>query len=156
MLISGGRLKMQMKRLWVITLTGLLLVSLGACESRVVSRGNLPNPDLVAEISEGGISKQEVAEILGSPSSVNIFGQHTWYYISERTEKLAFFAPEIKERQVLIIKFDKKDIMESIEHLDLKDGRQLAHVERATQTFGKELTVIGQILGNFRRIKKKK
>jgi len=147
---------MQIKKLWVNIILGAALMGLGACEARIESRGNFPDPDLVADISGGGISKQEVVEILGSPSSINIFGQHTWYYISERTEKFAFFAPEIKERQVLVIKFDKKNFMESIEHLDLNDGRQLAHVERVTQTFGQELTVIGQILGNFKRFKQKK
>ena len=147
---------MQMKSFLAISIIGLFLVILSACGAQVTSRGNLPDPVLVAEISEGGISKQEVAEILGSPSSVNIFGQDTWYYISERSEKFAFFAPEIQERQVLIIKFNKKDLMDSIEHLDLNDGRQIAHVERITQTFGQELTVIGQILANFNRFNKKR
>ena len=68
----------------------------------------------------------------------------------------ASFAPEVKERHVLIIKFDNKGAMQSLEHKDVTDGRQLAHVERLTPTFGQELTVIGQILGNFRRFKKNK
>ena len=42
--------------------------------------------------------------------------------------------------------------MQSIKHMDLNDGRQLAHVERKTPTFGQELTVIGQILGNFQNV----
>ena len=134
----------------------LLLFSIGACESRVSTRGNLPDPGLVAEVSEGGISKQEIAEILGSPSSVNVFGQETWYYISERVESLAFFQPEVKERQILIIKFNKDGIMQAIKHMDLNDGRQLDHVERKTPTFGQELTVIGQILGNFQKFNRKK
>jgi outer membrane protein assembly factor BamE (lipoprotein component of BamABCDE complex) len=55
------------------------------------------------------------------------------------------------ERQVLIVKFDKSANLKSLEVLDAKAGRRLAHVERVTPTFGQELTVIGQILGNFRR-----
>ena len=134
----------------------LLIFLIGACGTRVSNRGNLPDPSLVAEISEGGISKQEIAEILGSPSSVNVFGQETWYYISERVESIAFFEPEIKERQILIIKFNKDGTMQAIKHMDLNDGRQLAHVERKTPTFGQELTVIDQILGNFQRFNRKK
>ena len=134
----------------------LLLFSIGACGTRVSNRGNLPDPSLVAEISEGGLSNQEIAEILGSPSSVNLFGQETWYYISERVESIAFFEPEVKERQILIIKFGKDGAMQAIKHMDLNDGRQLAHVERKTPTFGQELTVIGQILGNFQRFNRKK
>ena len=116
-------------------LLGVLLVTLGACGVRVESRGNLLDPELVANIADGGISKAEISEILGSPSSVNTFGKETWYYIGERTETFAFFAPEVKERQVLIIKFDDKGAMQSLRHKDLTDGRQLAHVERLTPTF---------------------
>lgn len=128
-----------------------LALSLGACSARVANRGNEPDPALIADIASGGISKQEILEILGSPSSVNTFGQDTWYYISEITETLAFFEPEVKKRQVLIVKFDDGGKMQALEHLDLKDGRRLAHIERVTPTFGQELTVIGQIIGNFRR-----
>ena len=145
--------------MWITKVTaalllGILLVTLGACGVRVESRGNLLDPELVANIADGGISKAEISEILGSPSSVNTFGKETWYYIGERTETFAFFAPEVKERQVLIIKFDDKGAMQSLRHKDLTDGRQLAHVERLTPTFGQELTVIGQIIGNFQRFKK--
>ena len=145
-----------MNKLTIVFFLSALVGTLGGCEAHIASRGNLPDPVLVTEVSTGGISKQKVSEILGSPSSINIFGQHTWFYISERTETFAFFAPEVKERQVLVIKFDDKGMMKSIKHLNLKDGRQLAHVKRVTQTFGKELTVVGQILGNFKRFSKAK
>ena len=145
---------MWITRVTAALLLGVLLVTLGACGVRVESRGNLLDPELVANIANGGISKAEISEILGSPSSVNTFGKETWYYIGERTETFAFFAPEVKERQVLIIKFDDKGAMQSLRHKDLTDGRQLAHVERLTPTFGQELTVIGQIIGNFQRFKK--
>ena len=145
---------MQIIKVTTVLLLGVLSVTLGACGVRVESRGNLLDPELVADIANGGISKQEMLEILGSPSSVNSFGKETWYYIGERTETLAFFAPQVKERQVLIIKFDDKGTVQSLKHKDLTDGRQLAHVERLTPTFGQELTVIGQIIGNFQRFKK--
>ena len=99
----------------------------------------------------GNIGREEIAEILGSPSSINTFGPETWYYISERTETFAFFAPEVKERQILVARFDKKGALDKLEVLDLTNGRQIAHVERVTPTFGEKLTVLGQIIGNFQR-----
>ena len=147
---------MRITKVMGALLLGLLTATLGACGARVESRGNLLDPELVADISNARISKQEILEILGSPSSANTFGKDTWYYISERTETVAFFAPEVKERQVLIINFDEKGTMQSLEYKDLTDGRQLALVERVTPTFGQELTVIQQILGNFQRFNKNK
>ena len=147
---------MRFRKLTKCIMVACLALSVGACSARVANRGNQPDPALIADIASGGISKQEIREILGSPSSANTFGQETWYYISEITETLAFFEPEVKERQVLIIKFDDEGKMQALEHLDLKDGRRLAHIERVTPTFGQELTVVGQIIGNFRRFTGKK
>ncbi len=147
---------MRTSRVSALVLLAFALASLTACGKRVSSRGNLPDPVRVAEIKPGNISKQEIAEILGSPSSVNTFGQETWYYISEQTETVAFFEPKVKARQVLVVKFDKKGSLQALEHLDLKAGRRLAHVERITPTFGQELTVIGQIIGNFQKFNRNK
>ncbi len=77
------------------------------CSPRIDSRGNLPDPDKLAEIKPGKHSRDDVAEILGSPSSIGVFDQETWYYISKRTEAVAFFEPEVAERQVIIVHFNK-------------------------------------------------
>ena len=145
---------MRTYKLIAIFLLAAALVS--GCGNVVALHGNQPDPERVSELNTGGFTKQEISEILGSPSSTNTFGDETWYYISERTETIAFLAPEIKERQVLIIKFDKKGAVQEIEHLDLKNGRQIAHVARITPTFGEKLTVLGQVIGNFQRFGKKK
>ena len=114
-------------------------------------RGNLPDPERVSELKPGEVSKDDVLDALGSPSSINTFGNETWYYISERTETVAFLKPEVLERQILVVEFNKKGRMAQIITLGLNAGRELVHVERITPTFGEELTVLDQILGNFRR-----
>ena len=75
---------------------------------RIDIRGNLPDPDLLAELEIGALSKQQVEEMFGSPSSVSTFGSENWYYISERTETTAFYAPEVVDRKVVVISFDDK------------------------------------------------
>ncbi len=127
-------------------------VSLSACGiSRITVRGNLPDPERVSELKPGEVSKDDVLDSLGSPSSVNTFGNETWYYIGERTETVAFLAPKVLERQVLIVEFNKKGRMAQMVSLGLNAAREITHVERITPTFGEELTWIDQILGNFRR-----
>lgn len=133
----------------VIVLVGL---SVSACGlSRVVTRGNLPDPGRVAELKPGKATKDQILDSLGSPSSINSFGKETWYYISERTETVAFFRPEVLNRQVLVVEFDKTGKMTQIVSLGLDAGREVAHIKRVTPTFGQELTVLDQLLGNFRR-----
>ena len=140
------------RRIGVAVIIGSIGLSLASCSvSRIVTRGNLPDPERVAELEPGSVSKDVVLSALGSPSSINTFGKETWYYISEKTETVAFLAPKVLERNILIVEFNAKGKMAQIVSLGLDAGREVAHVERVTPTFGEELTVLDQLLGNFRR-----
>lgn len=131
-----------------------LALAVVACSPRIDSRGNLPDPDRLAEIKPGKHSRNDVAEILGSPSSIGVFDQETWYYISKRTEAVAFFKPEVAERQVVIVHFDKKGVVTGVETLGLKQSHAVEPVDRKTPTAGAELTIMQQLLGNMGRFNK--
>jgi outer membrane protein assembly factor BamE (lipoprotein component of BamABCDE complex) len=56
------------------------------------------------------------------------------------------------DQQVVAISFDKQsEKVKDIKRYGLKDGKQVAFVERETPTRGKELTVLEQLFGNFGR-----
>ena len=135
-------------RVGALALAAALLT---ACEARVDVRGHLPDPDLLQDLEVGHITKNEVADLLGTPSSISPFASDTWYYISERTKTVAFFEPEIKERKVLVIKFDGKGVARDVKTYGLEDARKIELVERTTPTAGKELTILKQLFGNIGR-----
>ncbi len=128
-----------------------VVLALAACESRIDTRGNQLDLERVAEVKPGQITKDEVVEILGSPSNVTTFGDEAWYYISERTETFAFLESKVAERQIVVLRFDKQGLLTEIKMLGEKDGKRIEHVERTTPTHGNELTVLDQIIGNFQR-----
>jgi outer membrane protein assembly factor BamE (lipoprotein component of BamABCDE complex) len=132
----------------------VLALSLSACESRKGTRGNLLDPERVVEIRPGEQSRAEVAKILGSPSSVTPFTSDTWYYISQRVETFAFFAPEVMERQIVVVSFDKKGKVSKIDNLGLENGQAINPVARTTPTHGNKMTVLEQLVGNLGRFKK--
>ena len=139
-----------------LILVATLVVTLGsaACSARVDTRGNLPDPDVAAQITPGEHNRNAVIDLLGSPSTTAVFEEEVWYYISQRTETLAFLAPKVVERQVLIVRFDRRGIVTAVEALGLDDARTIEHVERTTPTAGNELTFIDQLVGNFGRFNK--
>jgi len=139
-----------------LLLAACLTAALGACAPRIDVRGNVPDPERLSEIVPGEFSRNEVAEILGSPSSIAAFDEETWYYVSQRTETLAFFAPEIKERKVLILHFDTQGILADIEQLSAEDGRPIVPIERKTPTAGNEFKLLDQLFGNLGRFNSKK
>jgi len=131
----------------------LLALSLSACESRKYNRGNLLDPERVEDIRSGELNRDEVVEILGSPSSITPFGSDTWYYISQRTESYAFFTPKVLERQIVVVSFDKKGKVTKVDTVGLEQGREIIPVARKTPTHGNKLTVLEQLIGNLGRFK---
>src|SRR5262245_21785006 len=85
---------------------GLALLSLGAaflsgCTPTYDTRGNLPDPDAVLQIQPGVDDRRQVAELLGSPSTIATFNSRTWYYISKKTKTVSFLDPEVLDQEVL-------------------------------------------------------
>src|SRR5258708_35709902 len=88
-----------------------------SCAPAVDQRGNLPNPDKLAEIHTGSTTKDEVAKILGTPSSVSVFNNDkSWYYISRRTSQTAFFDPNLLDQQVCIANCDGQVVVKQDDH----------------------------------------
>lgn len=129
----------------------LLAATMAACQSQTDMRGNLPDPGALAEIKPGVHTRADVTRLLGAPSTVATFGKETWYYIGGRVKSVAFFKPEILERHVFTVKFDKSGRVANVKKLDDAKGRKILLVKRETPTKGKDLTVLQQLLGNIGR-----
>jgi outer membrane protein assembly factor BamE (lipoprotein component of BamABCDE complex) len=132
----------------------LAAVILGACAANVDQRGNLPEAEKLAQIRPGSTTRDQVAKILGTPSSTGIFDDKRWYYISRKTSQVAFFDPDVLDQQVYIVNFDGKGVVRAVEHKNLADGREIEPAPGATPAPGRELTLVEQVLGNIGRFNK--
>jgi outer membrane protein assembly factor BamE (lipoprotein component of BamABCDE complex) len=126
-------------------------LGLSACSGVVDTRGNLPDPETVLEVQPGVHDRDQVATILGSPSTVGTFEDDTWYYISKRTEQFAFLEPEVIDQQVLMVKFGDDGLVNDMQIYGVEDGQIIEPVERTTPTSGRELTILQQLFGNLGR-----
>ncbi|HXP73906.1 MAG TPA: outer membrane protein assembly factor BamE [Stellaceae bacterium] len=136
-------------RLALVLGAAILVAPLGACSPTVNTRGNLPSPDLLAQIKPGVTDKASVTQLLGSPSSVASFDDTTWYYISQKSEELAFFKPEVRDPEVVAVIFDKDGTVKDVQKRSSKTPRSIEPVARTTPAPGKELSFIEQLIGNF-------
>lgn len=132
---------------------GLLLtcaaLALSACGNTVQVRGNTPDPEDVAEIQPGIHSRQDIIDLLGSPSTVSTFEDRKWYYIGQKTHQVAFMKPEVIDRNVLVILFDESGVVQATEHYDMADAQDVDPVERETPSEGRDLTFLQQLFGNI-------
>ena len=124
---------------------------LAACGSAVQVRGNIPEPEDVAVIEPGVHSRQDVVDLLGSPSTISTFQDRKWYYIGQKTQEMAFSKPEVVDRQVLVVIFDEAGYVDQTTSYTLADARSVSPVERITPTEGKDLTLLQQFFGNIGR-----
>ena len=129
----------------------LLISVAAACSPIVAIHGNYVDPERMAQIHEGISRKADITDMLGTPTAVATFDPNVWYYIGQRTEKVAFYPPEVVDRQILALHFDAGGTLRRMEKLDAANGRDVALVERTTPTAGKDLSFLEQILGNVGR-----
>lgn len=136
---------------------GLCIAAMGlaltACEPIKSDQGYRFDPEQVAKLEAGVTTKDMVQEIMGSPSAIATFQTEgdAWYYISSKTEHLAFFEKEVTAREILVVKFDINDVVAELQGLDLEAGEEVKIVERETPTGGRKLGLLEQLFGNLGR-----
>ena len=78
-----------------ISLASLFILS--GC-AVINNRGHEVDPAQIEKIHVGQTTKEEVATLLGTPSSVGTFGNQTGFYMSDTTNPCVF-SPQIFEKQ---------------------------------------------------------
>lgn len=137
-----------------LTSTAALLMlglTLAACTPTVAKRGNTIEDDQIKQIIVGESTREDVAKLLGSPTQMATFDDKTWYYIGQRTEKEAFFDPELKEQKIVTVEFTPEGKVSSVTKSGAENSQDIDVVSAKTPTYGKNLTILQQLLGNIGR-----
>ena len=130
--------------------TGLLAT--GACMPISTYSGFQAIEERPADVKVGEDTKSTVSAKLGTPSATSTFDPNTWFYISQLTDRVAFYKPRVAKRDVVAINFDKEtEKVASVNSYTLKDGKVVAFNGRETPTRGREMTILEQLLGNVGR-----
>lgn len=128
---------------------------LAGCSATVDNRGYVPDPQALERVKPGSQTRSDVAELLGTPSSVTPFSEDTWIYVQRKTETIAFFQPTVLEQNVVVVGFDDAGLVNEVRRYTLEDGKLIDPVTRKTPAPGKELSLIEQLVGNIGRFAQK-
>ena len=125
-----------------------LMLGLSACSNDifVVHNGNMPTEERISQLQKGQ-TKDEVLDILGTPSNIVSLDQNTWIYMSSEMKKVAFFKPEELSRDVLTIRFNEYNQVESFDRMGKEQGREVAVNEEETQTAGNQSGFFAKYFG---------
>ncbi len=116
----------------VFALTGVLM----SCGGTVIKQGHVFMEEDLQQVKPG-MTKDQVEAALGTPDTKSIANNEAYYYISSTSKKaLAFMKPEIVDRKVVAIYFDKRGQVQQVANYGLQDGKVVDFVTRKTPAAG--------------------
>src|SRR5438270_9580185 len=125
-----------MKLAVLSTIAAALL--LAGCAQTRQHKGVVLDSQLVAGVQPGVDNRDSVEKLLGRPSFTGQFTPNDWYYVSRDVSQVAFREPHVTRQTVMIVRFDPKGNVASVQ----KTGRELVMnvkpSSRQTPTLGRQ------------------
>ncbi len=114
-------------------------------------RGNRIEADALKELTLGTSTKADVSAVIGSPTAHDTFDENVWLYISEVTQDRIGNTQAELDQNVVVLRFDDKGLLKSIEKVTKSDALPVTVVAHTTPSPGTEASFLQQLLGNIGR-----
>jgi outer membrane protein assembly factor BamE (lipoprotein component of BamABCDE complex) len=138
-----------MKRSVMKTMAVVAAILLAGCAQTRLHKGVVLDSQMVSAIQPGVDNKDSVEKVLGRPSFTGEFTPNDWYYVSRDVNQVAFRNPKVRKQVVLIVRFDPKGSVASVQ----RTGKELVmNVEpngRKTPTLGRKRSFFDELFGNI-------
>jgi outer membrane protein assembly factor BamE (lipoprotein component of BamABCDE complex) len=138
-----------MKRPAITMATFAAAVLLAGCAQMRAHKGAVMDPQLAASIQAGVDNKDSVQKLLGRPTFVGQFTPDDWYYVSRDTSQLAFRNPRVTKENVMIVRFDQKGNVASIQHTGREMVMNVKPYGKQTPTLGRKRSFFEELFGNI-------
>lgn len=139
-----------MSRTLPLLLITATLVGAAACTPTSSFKGFQAIDANPKDVKVGTDTRSTVLARLGTPTAKAAFDKDTWFYLSQVSNKTAFYYPRVVRRDVIAISFDKDtQAVRTVDVFGLKDGRVIAYNGRITPTRGREMTILEQLFGSL-------
>lgn len=129
----------------------LCALPLAACEPTLATRGQILEPEKIAQIEIGKSTREDVANLLGSPTEIATFDEKVWYYIGRSTEQYSFLDPEVIKQKAVEVRFNDEGTVTAMRTFNPALAEDISPVGRKTPTYGHNTTFFEQLLGNLGR-----
>ena len=132
----------------VAALLGFAVLSSG-CASIRDHRGYLIDPALTSAVQPGVDNRLSVERSLGQPTFKSQFGKQTYYYVAIDTRQRPFARPRTSAQTVLMINFDAKGNVASVERGGMEKVAQINPDSHKTETLGRNRSFFEDLFGNI-------
>jgi outer membrane protein assembly factor BamE (lipoprotein component of BamABCDE complex) len=124
-------------------------VLLAGCSQIRQHKGVVLDPQISSAIQPGVDNKDSVEKALGRPSFVGQFTPNDWYYLSRDVNQVAFRNPKVVKQTVLVVHFDQKGNVASVQRTGKELVMNVEPTHRSTPTLGRKRTFFEELFGNI-------
>ncbi len=133
---------------WRLPLAGILLAGVIGCAATFTNHGYAPTDAELEAVIVGVDNRASVEETIGRPASTGVLTDSGWYYVSSRVRYFTYREPEVIDRQLVAVSFNRHGTVENVERFTLQDGHVVALSRRVTKTGIKGVSFLQQMLRN--------
>ena len=129
----------------------ILFFQLNSCGLKVVeNHGQIYEKNInFKELQVGKTTKNEIVELLGSPSTTSNFDdEQSWIYISSEFKKFVFLDGSNTDQKILILSFNQ-NTLKNKELLSKNDINNIEYEETLTDSRGKKVNWIKDFFSNL-------
>jgi outer membrane protein assembly factor BamE (lipoprotein component of BamABCDE complex) len=131
------------------TLTIAAAALLAGCSQIRQHKGVVFDSQMVSAIQPGVDNKDSVEKALGRPTFVGQFTPNDWYYVSRDVNAVAFRNPKVTHQTTLIVRFDPKGNVASVQRTGKELVMNIGPAHRQTPTLGRKRSFFEELFGNI-------
>lgn len=129
---------------------------MAGCAETVNTRGQVILPSRLAQVQPGVTTRQDVLQLLGSPSTSGTLNDNRWYYVTSSIGTTSLDPYNLKSRQVVVIDFDpKSDVVATVTQKGKDDGKEISPDDKVTPTHGQAMGIVDQVVDTLGGVLKK-
>lgn len=127
----------------------LVMATLAACGGQYRNHGYMPLAEDVDALIVGVDTRDSIIEVMGVPTTGGVLTEEAMYYVRSRVHHKGYVKPNEIQRDVLVLSFDKNQILRNVERFGIEKGKLIRLEHRVTEAPGGDRSVLQQIIGSI-------
>ena len=119
------------------------------CSGITNNNGYMPVMEDIESLSVKKTTVEKAKYLLGEPALIIGNNKPVFVYFSQTSRKLFFFEKQIIERNLLVLRFNKRKRLSKIEKFSLTDGKDFEISKSYTNLSDKEKSLIANLFSNI-------
>ena len=125
------------------------MATLAACGGQYRNHGYMPLAEDVDALIVGVDTRDSIIEVMGVPTTGGVLTEEAMYYVRSRVHHKGYVKPNEIQRDVLVLSFDKNQILRNVERFGIEKGKLIRLEHRVTEAPGGDRSVLQQIIGSI-------